>query len=364
MSTVLDYSDYVEMLCRESDGTYNSEPSLHDVKRSAHRFPLDREPNVSPQASRTTAESRELDALVDFQDWRHSIFGPWYHINECPCCNHTLKSQVVPPALPRFSNVSLRLCPNCGWWDTEEQLHAEYPDPSDSTHYEAFSIHRRALLREFDVDGSDVPLTALRRHILAHPRALHQLDPHRLERLVESVFKDFMACEAVHLGGPNDGGVDLVLINGSRRYVVQVKRRQSPTTAESVSCVREFVGAMVIAGETRGMFVSTAPFFSRQAIRDSEVAKSRGAVEYLELINGRRLLEVCEIAAVREIANWQRALTDEDTLLEHINTGRTEFLDYAFGPRVPGNSDVLTHQSTGPAQRLRRPMTLDVRWHD
>jgi restriction endonuclease Mrr len=139
----------------------------------------------------------------------------------------------------------------------------------------------------------------------------------------------------VHLGGPCDGGVDLVLINGPRRYVVQVKRRQSATIAECISSVREFVGAMVIAGETRGIFVSTAPTFSRQAVRDSLVAQTRGAIEYLELVNGRRLLEVCEIASERDSADWQRALTEEDTVLEHINTGRFEFLDLVFPPHKP-----------------------------
>ena len=92
---------------------------------------------------------------------------------------------------------------------------------------------------------------------------------------------------------------------------------------------------MVIAGETRGLFVSTAPTFSRQAARDADRVQARGAIDYLELINGKRLLEICEITATLDVPDWARALTLEANIVEHVNTGRSEFLDLAVGPYVP-----------------------------
>ena len=336
MNLVLDYSDYVEMLCQESDGAYRLEPSLHDVTRNALRFQTALAQSSRTPLSPSRGSIREMTALAAYQDWRLSVFGTWRYINMCPYCNHALTSKVLPATLPRFVSTSLRYCLNCGWWDTEEDCHVEYPDPADPKHYVAQTVHRRAVLREFDVAGSDVPVMALRQHLITHPTALHQLNPHRLERLVESIFRDFMSCEAVHIGGPGDGGVDLILVHGPRRYVVQVKRRQSASKAESVKSVREFIGAMVISGETRGIFVSTAPAFSRQAVRDAEVVQARGAVEYLELMNGTRLLEICEIASGQASPSWQCALTAEKDLLEHINTGRFEFLELVFGPKNGG----------------------------
>jgi len=44
---------------------------------------------------------------------------------------------------------------------------------------------------------------------------------------------------------------------GDRRYVVQTKRRAG-NAAESVASIREFVGAMVLAAELRGIFVTSA----------------------------------------------------------------------------------------------------------
>jgi restriction system protein len=54
---------------------------------------------------------------------------------------------------------------------------------------------------------------------------------------VASVFSEFMDCEAIHVGGPNDQGIEVILVQGERHYVVQVKRRQLADAVESVKSI-------------------------------------------------------------------------------------------------------------------------------
>jgi restriction endonuclease Mrr len=122
-----------------------------------------------------------------------------------------------------------------------------------------------------------------------------------------------MDCEAIHIGGPNDDGIDLILIDGERQYVVQVKRRAAADAVESVQGIREFVGAMLLQGFVRGLFVTTAPRFSLRARRTAQLAEDRKLVESIELVDSARLIDVCKLTAVGERQPWKRfALTKSD----------------------------------------------------
>jgi restriction endonuclease Mrr len=143
-----------------------------------------------------------------------------------------------------------------------------------------------------------------------HREALHFISPTNLEHLVGRVFADFMSCEAVHLGGPSDGGIDLVLVHGDRDYVVQVKRRANPNSVEAVSGIREFIGAMLLSGSPNGLFVTTAPRFSASAATAAATASNRKIVDEIALIDGNRLFDVCGLTAPREAEPWKRFAVD------------------------------------------------------
>jgi hypothetical protein len=148
--------------------------------------------------------------------------------------------------------------------------------------------------------------------------------------LVADVFGETMDCEAIHVGGPNDGGIDLVLVEGDGRFVVQTKRR-SGTAAESVSCIREFIGAMVVAGDVRGIFVSTAPHFSDSAVRTAAEAIKRGAVERIDLVNASRLVDVCRLAVQTADEYWEKVRSPLEHLHLHINDGSSKFVEPFMG---------------------------------
>ena len=124
--------------------------------------------------------------------------------------SYSIHSPHLPDGV--LSGVDVRICDNCGWWDTEEQL--KVIQEEGSSHYEAPTVHRRAVLRQFDVAGSDVPIASLRDYLTRHPSQLSHVSPRALEKLVADVFRETMDCEAIHVGGPNDGGIDVVLIVG------------------------------------------------------------------------------------------------------------------------------------------------------
>ena len=128
------------------------------------------------------------------------------------------------------------------------------------------------------------------------------------------VFAEFMDCEVIHLGGPNDNGIDLLLVRGSHEYAVQVKRRATEKS-EAVSGIREFLGAMLLRGSPNGFFVSTAPRFSRQAQTAAKRARDQHLVEFIELVDASRLTSVCQLTARALEPPWQKfALSPSDAV--------------------------------------------------
>lgn len=327
---VLDYSQFVEIAYEESDGCIYYAPSVADVLRYAPQFIDPDEAPEDPLAVTLDEQQLAYDRWMCFKLMRQDTFGEWYHVSKCPHCETEVEFSIQPPHLPSdvLTELSLRRCLICGWWDMEET--AKTRQDEDSRHYEAPSVHRRAVLREFDIAGSNIPINSLRDYLARHPNALSSISPHALEVLVGDVFGETMDCEAVHVGGPNDGGIDIILVQGAKRFVVQTKRRAG-TTAESVSAIREFIGAMVVAGEVRGIFVTTAPRFSKCAVVSAESAVRRGAVEYIDLVTPKKLIDACKLAARDADEHWQKVRSTLPQLHLHINPGHSAFLELFMG---------------------------------
>lgn len=123
---------------------------------------------------------------------------------------------------------------------------------------------------------------------------LCDLSPGRLEKLVADVFRaNHEHGEVRHVGRPGDGGMDVLLIDdGAREWLIQVKRRASVMAVEGVETVRSLLGAMIVEGKPRGVVVTTADHFSHfahvAALRAT--AQSRGLITDVQLLD-RHLLE-------------------------------------------------------------------------
>ena len=330
-SLVLDYAEFVEMACHERPGgIYGSEPSSDDVARNAERLVdlQDRPPDPFsiPYAFQEKAIERWQEYLVA----RHTAFGPWYHYAHCHYCNSLLSTEELKGDGKTVRSIYLQVCPNCGWWNTDQELYSEYDSISEGDI--ARSIPRRGNLRQFTVSGSDAPIEALRQHLARHPEQLFLISPTKLEHLVSEVFADFMHCEAIHVGGPHDGGIDIILVNSAHcRYVIQVKRRSSPAAVESVSGIREFVGAMILRGALRGIYVTTATRYSAAATATATAAKQRDVVQFLELVDSAKLIEICGLTTAAIEPHWKRNLSDFNELEVHATGGFHTFMAIAMG---------------------------------
>jgi hypothetical protein len=327
---ILDYTDFVEQACQEANGVYSSYPSTADVLHAALRYIDPSEKPVDPLAVTQEEFLLARDRWMDFVCCRWNAFGEWFHLNTCPLCRIPLEHSIEPSHLTGdiLREVSVRCCLNCGWWDMEEV--AKVIQEKGSPDYVAPSVHRRSLLRQFDVSGSDIPIASLRNYLTRHPETLSNISPRALEKLVGDVFGETMNCEAIHVGGPNDGGIDVVLVQGARRYVIQTKRR-SGNAAESVNGIREFVGAMLLAGEMKGIFVTTAPKFSESAKATASLARRRGIVDYIELVAPKKLLDVCKLASVNAQEQWEKVRSQAGKLNEHMNFGENAFMEIFMG---------------------------------
>src|SRR5262245_28028411 len=122
-------------------------------------------------------------------------------------------------------------------------------------------------LREFESGLPECCNSELVSYIRRNPDFMHFCSPKYLEELVADVFRaNFTNAEVMHIGKPDDGGVDVLFIDSEgQQWLIQVKRRETPKKAEGVSTIRNLLGAMVLEGALKGILVSTANQFSLRA---------------------------------------------------------------------------------------------------
>ena len=190
---------------------------------------------------------------------------------KCPYCSTKLlkvKNQILQQNSCR--DYCLWYCQNCRFWQARlysDPYLACMPPPD---HWAYLSK-----LRKFNKNLPEGCSEELAVYIRAHPNLLYSFDPTHFEKFVADVFRaNYVNAEVLHVGKPNDGGVDVLLIDAEReQWLIQVKHRETPDIAERVSTIRDILGAMVVKGIGRGIVVSTANRFSPHAIQAAAKAR-------------------------------------------------------------------------------------------
>lgn len=153
-------------------------------------------------------------------------------------------------------------CRNCRFWQTRiySDLYGGCMPGPDNWAYISKS-------REFDTRLPNSCTDEMASFIRRNPSFLHSCNPKSLEKLVAEIFKaNFAETEVIHVGKPDDGGIDVLLIDsGGQQWLIQVKRRESPKQSEGISTIRNMLGAMLLEGSLNGIVVSTANQFSLRA---------------------------------------------------------------------------------------------------
>ena len=161
-------------------------------------------------------------------------------------------------------------------------------------------------------------------------RSWQSVNPGRFERFVRDVFRaNHTGCEVRHVGGPGDGGVDVLLVDDNkRRWLIQVKRRVYPSRPERFSTIQSILGTLALEGERHGMVVTTADAFSHYAKRASARAASRGYI--VELID-RGMLDRM-LGRLIPVAPWRAAYTH--TVFARIAADARAVIEEALQPEA------------------------------
>lgn len=183
------------------------------------------------------------------------------------------------------------ICPACGWWKYGLSVAVGGKEPY---RFE----YRIGSLKKLDVSDMSTPIEEVRSYLVANYEARFNVNPRRFEEVVASVYSDhgFDARATAYSG---DGGIDVILGNGDSTIGVQVKRYRNKI---SVSQIRELVGALVVEGHTKGIFVTTSEYQSG-AFKTAASSSEKGFP--IELIDAHGFLESLKIAQLegtREVA--------------------------------------------------------------
>ena len=238
--------------------------------------------------------------------WRYNL--PSRTRGACPWCDGTLEEIQVEPKRWRQFTLFTRVhgCATCGWW-TLMRNDKEDGFPNRRLYFDG-------ILREFDVSSDQVPLNHLRDHLRRTYNDISLVTAAKFEELIVSVYRELFDCDVKYFRGSTyaqDGGIDLVMIQkgDTDLSAIQVKRRVS-SAAESVTAVREFVGALLIEGFSRGIYITTG-HYSRQAAGVAAKVNSNPKIGLtVQLVDGAGLLQMLRETHTRDVDSypWREAL--------------------------------------------------------
>jgi restriction system protein len=233
----------------------------------------------------------------------------------CPYCRCTLERFVSeqrgdpdkrPPnievGVPFNLAGSVDVCATCGWWKR-----------SGFVVYEDI-VCDFGILRALDFADVEVPLTEIRAHLLVQYERRLEIHPRRMEQVVASVMADsvFIADVTAYSA---DGGIDVVLRGpGDTLVGVQVKRYRHSIKVEQV---RALMGALILGGMTKGMFVTTSSFHPGAV----QAAKRSGELGMpIELIDAERFFDALRLTTrpqYHTFEEWMEAVGDfQEVLLD------------------------------------------------
>lgn len=208
--------------------------------------------------------------------------------------------------LPAYrAATSLEHCTYCRHWEFLE-LRTETVDArADLVDRHTITLVN-SKTRSFDSEAPEGTLSEVAQFFRRNPRLYNSVAPRYLEQLVARIFRDSgNYAEVTHVGRPDDGGVDVVLVESDEAsWLVQVKRRESPAAVESVSTVRNLLGTLILENSDRGVVVSTADHFSLRARQ--AVDRSAGSGFLVRLLD-RSALDALLGRALPE-APWEEVL--------------------------------------------------------
>lgn len=175
----------------------------------------------------------------------------------------------------------------CGWW---------YDFIDNDACNDGWTAVIAGALQRYPIDSPKIPVEVLQSELREIPSLVRHINPRRMEDLVAAILRGVLSCDVVHLGYSRDGGIDLLLLHSDDPIAVQVKRRTREDAVEGVSVIRELLGASLLSGHHRALFVTTAARFSRDATNAATKAMDLGLVRSFELTDYNKLVHYLQQA--------------------------------------------------------------------
>lgn len=260
--------------------------------------------------------SKGHSGIVNYQvvDTGLEFFG---HTSVCPYCKQAIKNIIYSKSddshddwlfgsFYEFEKVVQ--CPICGWWEYEYTNQSDAV--ADGIRASDIEIHS-AILKQYNDNDSEIPITLLRNYIETHPDKIYGIDAHKMAELARAVFSDFYpSCTVTAFGKTKDGGKDGLLIDSDgKQTILQVKRRTSPDATEGVGSIRELLGVASLENDRPGcIFVSTADHYSPDAKNTAKKAVKKKVVDRFDLYNCEEFLELVNITRTTPPTAWKELL--------------------------------------------------------
>jgi restriction system protein len=184
-------------------------------------------------------------------------------------------------------DVQFRFCPVCGWWCIIQDIYYQVPGRP----YIAFNWASGCLHNHLP-SPITLPVNEVRQLLCASYERRFSLAPHQMEDVVASVFRSF-GCDVEISKRSHDGGIDVFGLDwGGVPFGIQVKRYRNKIRIEEI---RSFLGALLLQGKARGVFVTTSTF-TKGASRLRNQARVAGI--RLDYVDAERLLAMIKAAQI------------------------------------------------------------------
>lgn len=186
-------------------------------------------------------------------------------------------------------DVQFRFCAVCGWWCIIQDIYYQVPGRP----YMAFNW-AAGCLRNHLLSPITLFVNEIRQLLCASYERRFYIEPHQMEDVVASVFRSF-GCDVEISKRSHDGGIDVFgLDRNGAPFGIQVRRYRNKVRIEEI---RSFLGALLLHGNARGVFVTTSTF-TKGASRLRNQARIAGI--RLDYVDAERHFEMIKAAQIRD----------------------------------------------------------------